>query len=51
MNLGSEFYDLFFKVSGGGYNNIATTVSIEIERVAQVQFSVCPVYVRLRCTE
>ena len=46
--LQSEFYNLLFGGLWDGCKNIATTVSIEIERVAQGQFCVCSVYARLR---
>ena len=47
----ANFITCFFTGSGGGCKNIATSVSIEIERVAQEQLFVCSLYVRLRYIE
>jgi hypothetical protein len=47
---GANFIYCFSGYSGGGRIYVATTVSIEIERVAHEQLCVYSVYARLSCT-
>jgi hypothetical protein len=47
----SEFNLPLFRLFGGRSQKYCCPVSIEIERVAQVQLCVCRTNARLRCTE